>query len=598
MDKNERLRYNVEETYQFIVEPGADSELSALESDCDGEDLEVLGESVEDQLFSIDDSLIEEGDITESNKENEKPNSEINQKSSNKKQEHVFKWQKRKIGEVDTTFKGEQFPPPPEGADVMTPLQYFKLFWNDELTSLISEQTNLYSVQKSDKSIATSKDEIEMFLGMQMYMSIVRLPSYVMYWSTETRYAPVADVMPIGRYKKLRQYLHVNDNTLAGSEENKNNRLYKIQPVLEHVRNNCQKIVPEVENSIDEQIIPAKTRYSGIRQYNPKKPVKWGFKNFVRAGKSGMMYDFFLYAGANTSSEKCTGEYVVFRLCETLPKHKNYQLYFDNWFSTLALCIKMKELGILTTATVRSDRLKKCPLPTDKELMKKGRGSSEFRCDANSGVTVLKWFDNKCVQVCSTYSCPATNSTVKRWNRDQRKYVEIKCPTTIKEYNQSMGGVDLADMLISLYRTSIKTRRWYLKVLFHCLDIAKVNAWLLYRRYSEQMNVPDKHQLSLLKFTIRIAEGLLRGGKVPNSVGRPRKRKATDTPSPTSRKQAAAVPCEDVRCDNVAHWPEFRKKKNKCRLCKTNYSRAYCKKCNLCLCLNNTRNCFYGFHTK
>ena len=44
------------------------------------------------------------------------------------------------------------------------------------------------------------------------------------------------------------------------------------------MRNNCCTIKQEIENSIDEQIIPAKTKYSGIKQYNPKKPVKWGFK--------------------------------------------------------------------------------------------------------------------------------------------------------------------------------------------------------------------------------------------------------------------------------------------------------------------------------
>ena len=43
------------------------------------------------------------------------------------------------------------------------------------------------------------------------------------------------------------------------------------------MRNNCctikqeieNSIKQEIENSIDEQIIPAKTKYSGIRQYNP-----------------------------------------------------------------------------------------------------------------------------------------------------------------------------------------------------------------------------------------------------------------------------------------------------------------------------------------
>ena len=40
-----------------------------------------------------------------------------------------------------------------------------------------------------------------------------------------------------------------------------------------------------------------KQTLSGIRQYNPKKPKKWGVIMIVRAGQSRMMYDFFLYAG-------------------------------------------------------------------------------------------------------------------------------------------------------------------------------------------------------------------------------------------------------------------------------------------------------------
>ena len=39
------------------------------------------------------------------------------------------------------------------------------------------------------------------------------------------------------------------------------------------------------------------TKYSGINQYNPKKPVKYDFKNFVHSGSSGIMYDFLIYCG-------------------------------------------------------------------------------------------------------------------------------------------------------------------------------------------------------------------------------------------------------------------------------------------------------------
>ena len=141
-------------------------------------------------------------------------------------------------------------------------------------------------------------------------------------------------------------------------------------------------------------------------------------------------------------------------------------------------------MGILAIGTVRTDRLKKCPLPTDKALMKEGKGSSSYQCDTNSGITVLKWFNNKCVHLCSNHSNPCEISTVERWDKVERKHVKIACPQTqSKEYNKSMGGVDLVDMLISVYCTNIKAKQWYLKVVFHCLDIAKINAWLLYRRH-------------------------------------------------------------------------------------------------------------------
>ncbi|XP_012561438.1 piggyBac transposable element-derived protein 2-like [Hydra vulgaris] len=188
-----------------------------------------------------------------------------------------------------------------------------------------------------------------------------------MYWAKETRYAPIADAMSRNRYKQLRHFLHANDNTNKDDVANKNNKLFKVQPILDGARKNCILIEHEEKQSIDEQIIPAKTKFSGIRQYNANKPIKWGLKNFVRAGASGMMYDFFLYSGA-CGIIKCNGEYVVRKLCETLSKNVNRKLFFDNWFTSLNLCLKLKIDGILTTATIRSNRIKKCPLSTEKEF--------------------------------------------------------------------------------------------------------------------------------------------------------------------------------------------------------------------------------------
>ena len=145
------------------------------------------------------------------------------------------------------------------------------MFWKDDVNVLLSEQTNLYSVQRKGASLNTTSGEIEQFIGIQMYMSVIDFPAYRMYWALETRYPPIADVMSRNRYQQLREFLHVSDNLQQDNPENTGNKLYKIQPILEHVRSNCIEIEPEQEHSIDEQIIPAKTKYSGIRQYNPKK---------------------------------------------------------------------------------------------------------------------------------------------------------------------------------------------------------------------------------------------------------------------------------------------------------------------------------------
>ena len=160
-------------------------------------------------------------------------------------------------------------------------------------------------------------------------------------------------------------------------------------------------------------------------------------------------------------------------------------------------------------------------------------------------------------------------------------------------------------MLIALYRIKVKTRRWYQKIFWHCIDIAKVNAWLLYRRHSNQTKVPKRKQLSLLKFTTAIAEGLISANKVqpeetPGRPGRPPKRKSTDveTPVKCGKKPTAPMPDAIPRFDQIGHWPQHQSNRGHCRNCKSGYSQVICSKCKVCLCLRNGSNCFKDFHMK
>ena len=271
-------------------------------------------------------------------------------------------------------------------------------------------------------------------------MGIMKLPDYNLYWAAETRYPKIADVMSNKRFKQLRKYVHVVDNTTKDKPGNKNGNLFKIRPVIEAVRENSIAIEAEPVHSIDEQIIPAKTKRSGIRQYNPKKPKKWGFKMFVRASQSGMMHDFFLCAGKNSTNKiDCSAANVILRLSQGIPQHQNFKLCFNNWFCTLSLCLELKSLGILTTATIRANRIAGCPLKCEKDLKKESRGSTSYRSDANSGIVLVRWFDNMSVQLASTYSSRATSGTVKLWDQPSKRHILVPCPGIVKDYNSAMG---------------------------------------------------------------------------------------------------------------------------------------------------------------
>ena len=108
----------------------------------------------------------------------------------------------------------------------MTPLKYFKQFWSDEITDLLVNQTNLYNVQKTGSSIHTTHAEIEQFIGIQMVMSVIKMPRFEMFWNNETWYEPIASTYPLKRYKKLCEFLHVVDNTEKDKPEKKGDKYF------------------------------------------------------------------------------------------------------------------------------------------------------------------------------------------------------------------------------------------------------------------------------------------------------------------------------------------------------------------------------------
>lgn len=167
------------------------------------------------------------------------------------------------------------------------------------------------------------------------------------------------------------------------------------------MRNRFLEIPPEENHAVDEIMVSFKGK-SSLKQYIRDKPNLWGFKLWGRAGASGILYDFDVYQG---SSEKAAnsigvGGDVVLKLCSTL-EPRNYKIFADNYFTSLPLVKALQDRSLWYVGTVRSNRLKGCK--SEKELKKEGRGSVDFKVETSCNIIALRWFDNKFVDVVSSY---------------------------------------------------------------------------------------------------------------------------------------------------------------------------------------------------
>lgn len=505
-------------------------------------------------------------------------------------------WRRKSFKAPDSTYKGDVHEASELG-ELLSPYEYFKGYVPNSVFLELAEKTNRYSVFHEGGSVNTNEAEIRRLVALHLTMGVLHYPRLRLYWKPSMKCDIVASAgLSRNRFEKLRNNLHIVDVNYPDATD----RLWKVRPLLDIFQSKCKSLVAEERLCIDEQMVPFKGRLD-IKQYVKGKPNPWGIKIFMLCGESGLVYDFLPYQGSTTKIEDhikqqygVTGA-IVLRLADRIPSGVGHKLFFDNYFTSLPLLREMLGKKIFAAGTVRSNRCEKCPLKAEKEMKKSGRGSSDCVVSADGNIAITRWMDNRTVTLASNFIAIEDEDSVRRWNKAEKCYADVKRPAVIKAYNRSMGGVDKVDFLISLYRTTIRSRKWTLRMTFHFMNLAVVNAWLEYRRDADKENLPK--QLDLLDFTLRVIEGLSAAGSKPVATkrGRPSLSPLQVLKHP---RMAENRPIQDVRFDQLGHFPlhdETRERRCKMEGC-TGRTRLMCEKCKVHLCITKSRNCFRAFH--
>uniref|UniRef100_A0A671KTY5 PiggyBac transposable element-derived protein domain-containing protein n=1 Tax=Sinocyclocheilus anshuiensis TaxID=1608454 RepID=A0A671KTY5_9TELE len=364
------------------------------------------------------------------------------------------------------------------------PLDVFLATYPPSLRELTIEMSNLYSVQNKDKPLNLSMEELLVFYGVLLTSG----------YYDDVYNNSISNAMRRNRFDEIMASIHVVDNTKCNDDP-----FFKVRELTIEM-SNLYKIL-----SVDESMIPYYGRH-GYKQFIKGKPIRYGYKVWSLASSGGYLYHMEPYAGVHTLLPKTglgQGPSVVLGLAEKAGVPGGCNFMHDNLFTTLSLIDEMI------------------------------KGSTEFLSEGEK--LLVRWRDNSVVTVASNVENVYSEVPVKRWNKKRKAYDYLQQPQIIRSYNQQMGGVDLHDLQVSRYHSTIRSKKWWWPVYAWTLHSAVVNSWLF---HSDVMN----GDYDLLGFQRVVAQSLLKKfGIAPKGHGRPSSVLAAVTDIP--------------RFDGVAHWP-------------------------------------------
>jgi len=136
-----------------------------------------------------------------------------------------------------------------------------------------------------------------------------------------------------------------------------------------------------------------------------RKPVRFGFKVWCLCSSQSYLFDFIPYVGKDEAFDKemRLGAGVVLQLLDVVENPQEHEIYFDNFFTSHKLMIRLNDRDFFATGTIREPRLIQNILDDSKKLSKQERGCNSIAFDQVNKILSVKWFDNAVVTFASNF---------------------------------------------------------------------------------------------------------------------------------------------------------------------------------------------------
>jgi len=169
----------------------------------------------------------------------------------------------------------------------------------------------------------------------------------------------------------------------------------------------------------------------------------------------------------------------------------------------------------------------------------------------------------------------------------------VDCPFVVKECNRFMGGVDLLDGLTGRYKIKLPSRKWYIRLWYHFIDVSIINSLFLYKKCQLKKNKPVNYTLANWRAEF---SSTLNSTEVCTPTKGTRSNSLEVLMKSVNRTRLTHIPTKDSRTDNTGHIPRSQDKKGRCKflLCKV-FTYIKCTKCNCYICIARNKDCFEKF---